>query len=232
MYSLAPLGGCCVNHDASRSGVTLWSRSFGSAERVAVRGVVGSILDSPLGSTMVSSPKISPARRRSIAVLNMSSSKSKSSLRRAYSIAPGDKLSPLSRSRRSLVRISHSLSQIFSLECPRNPGNLFSNDPPSHQKMLPSLWISQPFSAGCRLPRSPRFVYIIKTTGILKDQPRAPLSKTQNKMRTSHLPLLTTRMSIPGRINPALGVGVLCGDLLVLTLVAGRSLWNSIRRRS
>jgi len=70
---------------------------------------------------MVSSPKFSPARRRSIAVLNISDSKSKSGRRRAYSIAPGDKLSPLSRSRRSLVRILCVLPEIALNETYQKP---------------------------------------------------------------------------------------------------------------
>ena len=69
---------------------------------------------------MVSSPKISPARRRSIAVLNISDSKTKGGRRRAYSIAPGDKLSPLSRSRRSLVCVSLLLN-ITPTEVPQKP---------------------------------------------------------------------------------------------------------------
>ncbi|KAL6299649.1 Spc7 kinetochore protein-domain-containing protein [Sparassis latifolia] len=47
--------------------------------------------------------KVSPNRRRSIAVLGQSSSKQSQSRRRAYSIAPGEKLSPAAKARRSLA---------------------------------------------------------------------------------------------------------------------------------
>ncbi|EKM60779.1 uncharacterized protein PHACADRAFT_246904 [Phanerochaete carnosa HHB-10118-sp] len=44
-------------------------------------------------------PKISPSRRRSIAVLGQPSSKTIQKKRRAYSIVPGEKLSPAARAR-------------------------------------------------------------------------------------------------------------------------------------
>lgn len=47
-------------------------------------------------------PKISPSRRRSIAVLGNSSSKLIQKRRRAYSMVPGEKLSPVARARNSV----------------------------------------------------------------------------------------------------------------------------------
>ena len=62
-------------------------------------------------------PKISPNRRRSIAVLGQHSSKIIQKRRRAYSIVPGEKLSPAARAR-NLVHSSLSrASLLFSLTC-------------------------------------------------------------------------------------------------------------------
>jgi hypothetical protein len=187
----------------------------------------------PLGSpSMVSSPKFSPARRRSIAVLNMSDSKSKSGRRRPYSIAPGDKLSPLSRSRRSLVRNLCSLSKTILTQHIRNPGSPSSNEPLSRQMMLHNPWISRQSNVAYRLPRNPRFVYTIKTTEAQMDQLRVLPSKIQNKEPANRHLLSTTRMRILGPINPDLDVEALCGAPLELISAPERSLWNLIRRKS